>query len=146
MQWHDGSHKIMLRERNQRQKSILASKVIWIKNWWGTSLVAQWLRICLPMQGTQVRSLVQEGPTCCGAAKPVSRNYWACALELISHNYWAHAPNYWSHFAVHLKLTQHCKSTVFQQKFKIYICQRCCLSSVRKGIFKNKCCCCNFLF
>ena len=26
----------------------------------GTSLVVQWLRICLPMQGTQVRSLVQE--------------------------------------------------------------------------------------
>ena len=24
----------------------------------GTSLVAQWLRICLPMQGTQVRALV----------------------------------------------------------------------------------------
>ena len=26
----------------------------------GTSLVVQWLRICLPMQGTQVRSLVGE--------------------------------------------------------------------------------------
>ena len=25
----------------------------------GTSLVAQWLRICLPMQGTRIRSLVQ---------------------------------------------------------------------------------------
>ena len=36
-----------------------------------TSLVAQWLRICLPMQGTQVRSLVQEDPTCRGATKPV---------------------------------------------------------------------------
>ena len=30
----------------------------------GTSLVAQWLRIRLPMQRTQVRSLVQEDPTC----------------------------------------------------------------------------------
>ena len=29
----------------------------------GTSLVAQWLRICLPMQGTRVRALVQEDPT-----------------------------------------------------------------------------------
>ena len=30
-----------------------------------TSLVAQWLRIHLPMQGTQVRSLVRElDPTC----------------------------------------------------------------------------------
>ena len=30
----------------------------------------QWLRICLPVQGTQVRSLVQEGPICCKAAGP----------------------------------------------------------------------------
>ena len=39
------------------------------------SLVAQWLRICLPVQGTQIRSLVPEDPTCCGAAKPVGHNY-----------------------------------------------------------------------
>ena len=39
------------------------------------SLVAQWLRICLPMQGTRVRALVWEDPTCCGAAGPVSHNY-----------------------------------------------------------------------
>ena len=43
------------------------------------SLVAQWLRICLPMQGTQVRALVWEDPTCRGATKPMSHNYWACA-------------------------------------------------------------------
>ena len=41
----------------------------------GASLVAQWLRICLPMQGTRVRVLVWEDPTCCGATKPVSHNY-----------------------------------------------------------------------
>ena len=41
----------------------------------GTSLVAQWLRICLPMQGTQVQALVWEDPTCCGAAKPLRYNY-----------------------------------------------------------------------
>ena len=29
----------------------------------GTSLVAQWLRICLPMQGTRVQSLVLEDLT-----------------------------------------------------------------------------------
>ena len=29
------------------------------------------------MQGTQVRALVQEDPTCRGAAKPVRHNYWA---------------------------------------------------------------------
>ena len=42
---------------------------------WGPSLVAQWLRICLPMQGTRVRALVWEDPTCRGAAGPVSHNY-----------------------------------------------------------------------
>ena len=41
----------------------------------GGSLVVQWLRIRLPMQGTQVRALVQEDPTCHGATKPVSHNY-----------------------------------------------------------------------
>ena len=41
----------------------------------GTSLVAQWLRIRLPMQGTWVRALVWEDPTCRGATKPVRLNY-----------------------------------------------------------------------
>ena len=41
----------------------------------GTSLVAQWLRIHLPMQGTRVRALGREDPTCCGATKPVHHNY-----------------------------------------------------------------------
>ena len=39
------------------------------------SLVAQWLRICLLMQGTWVRALVWEDPTCRGATRPVSQNY-----------------------------------------------------------------------
>ena len=39
------------------------------------SLVAQWLRICLLMQGTRVRALVWEDPACRGAAGPVSHNY-----------------------------------------------------------------------
>ena len=39
------------------------------------SLVVQWLRICLPMQGTRVRALVWEDPTCRGATGPVSHNY-----------------------------------------------------------------------
>ena len=58
----------------------------------GTSLVVQWLRIHLPMQGTRVRALVWEDPTCCRATKPMSHNYWACALEPTSHNYWARMP------------------------------------------------------
>ena len=41
--------------------------------------MAQWLRIRLPMQGTRVRALVREDPTCREATRPVSHNYWACA-------------------------------------------------------------------
>ena len=41
----------------------------------GASLVAQWLRICLLMQGTRVQALVWEDPTCHGATGPVSHNY-----------------------------------------------------------------------
>ena len=51
-----------------------------IKKWAaGASLVAQWLGVCLPVQGTRVRALVWEDPTCRGAAGPVSHDYWACA-------------------------------------------------------------------
>ena len=52
------------------------------------SLVVQWLRIHLPMQGTWVQALVWEDPTCRRETKPVCRNYWACALKPMSHNYW----------------------------------------------------------
>ena len=45
----------------------------------GASLVAQWLRVCLPMQGTRVQALVWEDPTCRRATGPVSHNCWACA-------------------------------------------------------------------
>ena len=45
----------------------------------GASLVAQWLGVCLLVQGTWVRTLVWEDPTCRGAAGPVSHNCWACA-------------------------------------------------------------------
>ena len=41
----------------------------------GASLVAQWLRICLPIQGTRVRALVWEDPTCHGATGPMNHNY-----------------------------------------------------------------------
>ena len=49
--------------------SLLSKEVV------GASLVVQWLRICLLMQGTQVRALVWEDPTCHGATGPVSHNY-----------------------------------------------------------------------
>ena len=41
------------------------------KNMW-TSLVIQWLRTCLPKQGTWIWSLVQEDFTCSGATKPMN--------------------------------------------------------------------------
>ena len=40
-----------------------------------TSLVVQWLRICLPIQGTWVQSLVQEDSTCCRTTKSIHHNY-----------------------------------------------------------------------
>ena len=40
-----------------------------------TSLVAQWLRIRLPRQGTWIRALVWEDPTCRRATKPMHHNY-----------------------------------------------------------------------
>ena len=51
------------------------------------SLVVQWLRISLPLQGTWVRALVWENPTCHRETKPMCHNYRACALEPASHNY-----------------------------------------------------------
>ena len=59
----------------------------WFKRAKMASPVTQLLRICLPMQGTRVRALVWEDPTCRGATGPVSRTYWACAP--VSHTYWA---------------------------------------------------------
>ena len=46
------------------------------------SLVVQWLRICLPMQGTWVQFLVWEDPTCCGAMKPMCQSHWPLLLSL----------------------------------------------------------------
>ena len=47
----------------------------------GTSLVVQWLRILLPMQGTWVRLLVWEDPICLGLTKPHATTTEACALQ-----------------------------------------------------------------
>ena len=47
-----------------------------------TSLVVQWLRIHLPMQGTWVWSLFQKDPSCHRATKPECHNYWARVLHL----------------------------------------------------------------
>ena len=50
---------------------------------WRTSLVAQWLRIRLPVQGTRVRALGREDSTCRWATKPVHHNYWAHMPQLL---------------------------------------------------------------
>ena len=48
--------------------------------------MAQWLRICLLMQGTRVRALVWEDPTCHGAAGPVSHIAEPARLEPVLRN------------------------------------------------------------
>ena len=74
---------------------------IWCRNkklyrW--TSLVVQWLRICLPVQRTWAWSLIQEVSTCFRATKPVCYNYWSLhslvpALQPEKPLQWeAHAP------------------------------------------------------
>ena len=71
---------------------LIDSDFIWkgirphFKTVYGDFSGGQWIRICLPMQGTQVWSLIQEDPPCRGTAKPVCHNYWAqvptaCVLQ-----------------------------------------------------------------
>ena len=55
-----------------------------------TLLMVQWSRICPPVQGTWVRSLVQKDLTCHQTTKPVHRNSWACALEPVLCNRRSH--------------------------------------------------------
>ena len=45
-----------------------------LSDWTELNLVVQWLRICLPMQRTQVQSLVQEDSACLRANKSVDHN------------------------------------------------------------------------
>ena len=90
-QWMEGHNSEIREERRQQNLcwAILRNSVFKTATE-GTSLVAQWLKIHLPTQGTRVRALGWEDPTCRRATKPVRYNYWACALEPASHNYWAH--------------------------------------------------------
>ena len=64
-------------QHDQRMLQLLESNLMHvstIKKLIGASLVAQWLGVCLLMQGTRVRALVWEDPTCRGAAGPVSHS------------------------------------------------------------------------
>ena len=46
-----------------------------------TSLVVQWLKIHLPMQGTWAQSLVHKDSTYLRATKPMRHNYWAHIIQ-----------------------------------------------------------------
>ena len=67
------------------ESAIEISIYIYKKKSWA-SLVAQWLGIRLPMQGTRVRALVREDPTCCGVARPVSHITEPARLEPVLRN------------------------------------------------------------
>ena len=60
---------------NERKIEVDFQHTLFIKVNSRASLVAQWLRGCLLMQGTRVRALVWEDPTCRGATGPVNHNY-----------------------------------------------------------------------
>ena len=53
---------------------------------------SQWIKICLPTQGTCVLSLVQEDPTYPRSTKPMSHYYQVHALDPRGYNYRAHMP------------------------------------------------------
>ena len=80
----------------------------------GTSLVVQWLRICLPMQGTQVQFLRCGGYTCRAATKSMHQNYWACVWD-----YWS--PHSGAH-ALHKKPLQ-CEAHALQLESGAYLLQ-----------------------
>ena len=62
--------------KTKKQKSKNKTKKLAFKKIdFGASLVAQWLRIRLPVQGTRVRFLVRKDPTCRGADESVRHNY-----------------------------------------------------------------------
>ena len=68
-----------------------------------TSLVVQWIRNHLPMEGTQVQSLVWENSAYHGAFKPVHHNYWAHALEPACRTNWS--PCAWSLYSITREVT-----------------------------------------
>ena len=68
-----GNFSFFVWTENFHFKEIRRSRTL--KKSFRASLVVQWIGFCLPIQGTSVRSVVQEDSTCLGATKPVSSNY-----------------------------------------------------------------------
>ena len=68
-----------------------------------TSLVAQWMRICLPTQETQVGSLVWEDFTCCRATKPCTTTPEPAHREPLLHKRRHHSekPEHCNRVALH---------------------------------------------
>ena len=71
------------------------SKHIWDKNkikLCSTSLVAKWIRVCLPMQGHRFNPWPRKSPHATEQWSP-HHNYWSLpALRPVSHKQWAPAP------------------------------------------------------
>ena len=68
---------------SERDTNSSPKEFCYLKSNHRASLVAKWLRIRLPVQGTRVRALVREDPTCHRATKPVHHNYWARVPQLL---------------------------------------------------------------
>ena len=66
------------RERGERKRETMKERK-------KTVLMMQWTRVCLPMQGTRVLSLVQEDPTCHRATKPMPQLLSPCAAAAEAH-------------------------------------------------------------
>ena len=93
------------------------------KTYEGNSLVVQWLRICLPVQGTQIQSLVCKDSTRCGQTKPLHHNYWARvpATEPMRPTAWTpqDKPPQWEAHTPHLESSLH-----FSQLEKVHLQQQ----------------------
>ena len=76
-------------ETAERPSWDMVYRIIWKHTAWGCPGGSAAQLTHLPMQETQVWSMIQEDPTCCRAAKPVYHNYWACALEPRNCNHWS---------------------------------------------------------
>ena len=83
--------------------------------------MAQWLKICLSVQGTQVRPLIQEDCTSHRATKPVRHNYCAGALSLCPATRGAHTPQPEKAFAQKWRLRVATKTKKIEVRRAYYI-------------------------